>query len=59
MVHSPEHQLRLAEIRESIESRFADELKSAGIIRGWLLRRKMQAAMARERSQIEPSDLAL
>lgn len=59
MICSPEHQARVAEIRAAIESQYADELNSAGIFRRWIVRRKIEAAIARERSEIEPSDYAL
>jgi hypothetical protein len=59
MVESPEHQARVAKIRESVELPFADELNSAGIFRRWLVRRKIEAIIADERSKIEPSEFAL
>jgi hypothetical protein len=59
MVCSPEHQARVVEIRNAIETQFADELNSTGILRHWIVRRKIEAAIARERSKIEPSDFAL
>ncbi len=59
MVSSPEHQARVAEIRKMIELQFADEHNAAGIIRRWLIRRKIEAAIACERRKIEPSDQAL
>lgn len=59
MVNSPEHQARVAAIRESVEQQYAKELHSAGMIRRWLIRRQMEAAVVRERRKIEPSDLAL
>jgi hypothetical protein len=55
----PDHQRRLAELRDTIEARYQTELKSANLFRRWVLHRKMKAEFAIERNKIGPSDYAM
>ncbi len=59
MIGSPEHQARLAELRKTIDLRYADEMRSPGILHRWILRWRMNAAYCRERIKIEPSEYAV
>jgi hypothetical protein len=58
-IQSPEHQLKLSELRKSIESKYQLEMESAGVLQRWKLKRKIEAEFRMERKKIEPSDMAL
>jgi hypothetical protein len=58
-IQSPEHQLKLRELRKSIESKYQLEMESAGVLQRWKLKRKIEAEFRMERKKIEPSDMAL
>ena len=59
MASHPDHQQKLSELKASIEAKYEAELKSANLIRRWILRRKINAEFKIERSKIEPSGYAL
>jgi len=57
--HSPELQVRLRELRESVRARHAAQMAEASLCRRLLLRWQMAAEYRRERRKIVPSDHAL
>jgi hypothetical protein len=59
MVSSPEHQEKLRTIWQEIEERHREELMSAGVLRCWSIRRKMNAEYRREAAKISPSQYAV
>jgi hypothetical protein len=59
MESHPDHQRRLAELRDSSEAKFQTELKSASFFRRWVLHRKMKAEFAIERNKIGPLNYAM
>ena len=59
MVRHPEHKLRVNELRQSIETKYADEMASVRGFQKLLLKWKMKAEFRRELRKIEPSARAL
>ena len=59
MIHSPEHQARLIELRREIEARYDLDLQSAGYFQRLRIRRKIEVDFNIARQTIEPSDIAL
>jgi hypothetical protein len=56
---SPEFQVRLRELRESVRARHAVGLAKAGFFRRLILRWRIAAEVRKERRKIEPSPQSL
>lgn len=55
----PENQARLRELYESIRAKHEAELPNAGVLRHFLMRRRIAAEFRLERRKIEPSKESL